>query len=136
MENFHAKLTEDAVRSRAVDPTVAPIQKKAITLLAAAQKLPNVSPAEQAILAAAQQAIRLARFSNLPAKLSAFQKAVAKERVSTAAYLDKLLEILRTYPLQVEDDAPTRHAPVAPAPGGTFLPEIILSESFTAPGKT
>jgi len=47
-----------------------------------------------------------------------------------AAYLDKLLEIIRTYPLDVnEPDSPT---PETAAVDPKLLPQIILSESFTA----
>ena len=64
-----------------------------------------------------------------PRKLNAFQKAVTKTHVTTAAYLDKLLEIIRTYPLDVnEPDSP---APETPVIDPKQLPQIILSESFS-----
>ena len=60
-----------------------------------------------ALLVAAQHAIRVAKFQDLSRKLNALQKAVAKKPVTTAALLDKLMEILRSYPLDVaEPDAP------------------------------
>ena len=131
VEDFHTKLAADVVRDRAVDHTVGPNEQKAMRLLAAAQGMPNVSVAEKALLVAAQHAIRVAKFQDLPRQLNALQKAVAKTPVTTAAYLDKLLEIIRTYPLDVaEPENPT------PAGGFTateFTPQIILSESFDNP---
>jgi hypothetical protein len=76
----------------------------------------------------------LVAFSLIPSqthpKLKGFYKAKAvnKKPVSTAAYLDKLLEIIRTYPLDVnEPDSPAQTAPVVDA---KLIPKIILSESF------
>jgi len=129
LEDFRTKLAADAVRERAVDHTVGPNEQSAIRVLAAAQSMPNIAPQEKALFIAAQQAVRLAKFQDLPRKLNAFQKAVNKKPVTTSAYLDKLLEIIRTYPLDVaEPDAP---APATPAVDAKFIPQIILSESFT-----
>ncbi len=132
-EDFRTKLERDAVRARAVDHTVGPNEQKAIRLLAAAAGIPDLSPGEKAVLAAAQQAVRLARFQDLPRKLNALQRAMAKKHASTAAFLEKLLEIVRGYPLL--EGIPSTDAP-APPPAAVaeslpgFLPEIILSESF------
>jgi superfamily II DNA or RNA helicase len=132
LDDFSAKLAADAVRERAVDHTVGPNEQKAIRLLAAAQGMPNVSAQEKALLAAAQHAVRLAKFQDLPRKINAFQKAVTTKRVTTAVYLDKLMEIIRAYPLDVEEEAP---APTPSAPPVASAPEIILSESFAVANK-
>jgi len=131
LEDFHTKFRADAVRERAVDHTVGPNEQKAIRLLAAAMGMPNVSPQEKALLAAGQHAIRVAKFQDLPRKLNALQKAVAKKPVNTAVYLDKLVEIVRSYPLEIDGDAPAKTTLALPASDG-FLPDIILSESFSA----
>ena len=129
LEDFRTKLAADAVRERAVDHTVGPNEQNAIRVLAAAQAMPNISAKEKALFIAAQHAVKLAKFQDLPRKLNAFQKAVNKTHVTTAAYLDKLLEIIRTYPLIVnEPDSPT---PESAAVDPKLLPQIILSESFT-----
>jgi len=128
LEDFQAKLAADAVRQRAVDHTVGPNDQKAIRLLAAAQGMPNSSAAEKKLLVAAQHAIRIAKFRELPRKLNALQKAVAKQPVSTAVLLDKLMEILRAYPLEVEEDVPTNPIPSGIPP--ELAPQIILSETF------
>ena len=128
LDDFRTKLATDAVRERAVDHTVGPNEQKALRLLAAAQGMPNVSVADRALLVAAQHAIRVAKFQDLSRKLNALQKAVAKKPVTTAALLDKLMEILRSYPLDVaEPDAPATATGLVTA---EYVPQIILSESF------
>ncbi|GDY20686.1 hypothetical protein LBMAG56_20320 [Verrucomicrobiota bacterium] len=128
LDDFRTKLAADAVRERAVDHTVGPNEQKALRLLAAAQGMPNVSVAERALLVAAQHAIRVAKFQDLPRQLNALQKAVAKKPVTSAALLDKLMEILRSYPLDVaEPDAPAAATGLVTA---EYVPQIILSESF------
>src|SRR5204862_111961 len=87
-----------------------PHEQSAIRLLAAAQAMPNISPKEKAEFIAAQHAVRLVKFQDLPRKLNALQKAVTKKPVTTAAYLDKLLEIVRTYPLNAGNDEVSAHA--------------------------
>jgi superfamily II DNA or RNA helicase len=129
LEDFQTKLAADAVRERAVDHTLGPNDQKAIRLLAAAQGMPNTSAAEKKLLVAAQHAIRVARFRELPRKLNALQKAVVREPVNTAVYLDKLIAIIRTYPLDVEEELPP--TPPTTAPPAALLPDIILSESFS-----
>jgi hypothetical protein len=95
--------------------------------------MPNVSAAEKALLTAAQHAIKLAKFQDLPRKLNKLQKDASaktgKRIVSTAAYLDKLMEIVRAYPLEVED-ADDIDRPEANVDLSGFEPRIILSESF------
>ena len=104
--DFREKLEVDAARELAVDHTLGPNEQKAIRLLAP-PRMPNVSAAEKALLTAAQHAIKLAKFQDLPRKLNKLQKDASaksgKRIVSTAAYLDKLMEIVRAYPLEVED---------------------------------
>jgi hypothetical protein len=95
--------------------------------------MPNVSAAEKALLMAAQYAIKFAKFQDLPRKLNKLQKdatgKTGKRIVSTAAYLDKLMEIVRSYPLEVEDSDDLDKPEAAVDPSG-FEPKIILSESF------
>jgi hypothetical protein len=130
LEDFRTKFAADAVRERAVDHTVGPNEQNAIRVLAAAQAMPNISAKEKAQFIAAQHAVRLARFNKLPPKINAFQRTVNKQAVTTAVYLDKLLEIIRPYLLDMtEPDAP---APETPPVDPKQLPQIILSESFTA----
>ncbi len=129
LEDFRKQVEADAARQRAVDHTAGPNELKAIRLLAAAQGMPNVSPSERALFAAAQHAIKVAKFQELPRKLNALQKAVEKKPVTTSVYLDKLIEILRSYPLDVEGEAGS--AATEAALPAELAPKIILSESFS-----
>jgi hypothetical protein len=129
LEDFQTKQEADAVRERAVDHTLGPNEQKAIRLLAAAQSMPNISVDERALFLAA----RLARFQELPRKINALQRAVAKTPVTMAVYLDKLAEIVRSYPL-IADEPATRQPEQLELPG-SFVPDIILSESFSASAK-
>lgn len=140
LADFHEKLQADAARERAVDHTLGPNEAKAIRLLAAAGALPNLAPSEKALLLAAQDAVRLARFQELPRKLNKFHREATgktgQPTVVLAVYLEKLLAILRAYPLgaeQDEDDADTASPPdEAPTDLAAFQPRVILSESFAA----
>jgi hypothetical protein len=95
--------------------------------------MPNVSAAEKAWFMAAQHAIKLGKFQDLPRKLNKLQRdataKTGKRIVSTAAYLDKLMQIVRSYPLEIEDveESEVRDRPVDLT---GFEPKIILSESF------
>ncbi len=133
--DFREKLEVDAARELAVDHTLGPNEQKAIRLLAAAIGMPNVWAAEKALLTAAQHAIKLAKFQDLPRKLNKLQKEASaksgKRIVSTAAYLDKLMEIVRAYPLEVED-TDDLNKPETTVDLSAFEPKIILSESFVA----
>lgn len=131
--DFREKLEADAVRERAVDHTLGPNEQKAIRLLAAASSMPHVSAAEKTLMNAAQNAIKLAKFQDLPRKLNALQKSVAKPktgatRITTSAYLDSVLAIVRSYPLEVEEQEADRPDTLLDFSG--FEPKIILSESF------
>ncbi len=93
---------------------------------------------EKALLLAAQHAIKLAKFQGLLRKLNRLQKEASgktgKQIVSTAVYLDKLMEIVRSYPLEVDEEEDVDR-PHSPADLLSFEPRIILSESFTSLDK-
>ncbi len=129
VDDFQTKLDADAVRESAVDHTLGPNEQRAIRLLAAAQAMPNVTPEERTLLQAAQHAIKLARFAELPRKINALQRANEKKRVNNAVFLDRLVAIVRGYPLKTDADvAPASSRSSSPE----WTPEIILSESFSA----
>lgn len=90
----------------------------------------NVSADERTLFLAAQQAVRLSRFQDLPRKINALQRAVARTSVTTAVFLDKLAAIVRSYPLITEE--PAARAPEQLELPVAFAPDIILSESFSA----
>ena len=72
---------------------------------------------------------RTCRASSTLSKRRVANPKSGASRVTTAAYLDKLLDIVRSYPLEVEE--PEFDAPDRPVDYSGFEPHIILSESFT-----
>jgi len=86
-----------------------------------------VSEDEKRLIIAAKQAIRRARFMKLQRQINQLQRSTKEVKLTPAALADKLIEILRGYPLfdQVEQSATEFHSPVSDTP-----PDIILSESF------
>jgi hypothetical protein len=92
--------------------------------------LPFVSDEEKHLIKAARQAIRRARFLKLQRQINQLQRSTKEVKIAPAALADKLMQILRTYPLLDQADQPV----VATHP--RFLdtpPDIILSESFDHP---
>ena len=88
--------------------------------------LPFVSEQERALIQAAKVAIRRARFQNLQRQINALQRSTKTVKLTPAALADKLMQILRTYPLNQDADAPVSAA----ARSIDTTPDIILSESF------
>ena len=77
-------------------------------------------------LRVAKIAIRRARFQNLQRQINALQRSTKTVKMTPAALADKLMQILRTYPLQQPDNTTVTSAPHAL----DTTPDIILSESF------
>ncbi len=130
---FHEMLQEDLAREQKVDPKIGPNEKKALMLLAALHDMPVSSAKERALLAAAQQAVRVGKFQQLHRDLNKVQKAVKTTAVAPSVLLERVVAILSKYPLTAEEaPAPVPPAtPVASGAAGPRLPEIIISESFT-----
>ena len=134
LDSFKESVTTDALQSQTVDATQGPNERKALQYLDSFLSLPFVSEAERHLIRAAQAAIRRARFQNLQRQVNQLYRSTKDVKLTPSALADKLMQILRTYPL----DAPSADAPSAPVqlrPLDT-APDIILSESFDHPAKT
>ena len=81
------------------------------------------------MIQSAKVAIRRARFQNLQRQINQLQRSTKTVKLTPAALADKLMQILRTYPLQLAEDKPVTSAPRAL----DTTPDIILSESFDKP---
>jgi hypothetical protein len=88
--------------------------------------LPFVNDEERGLIQAAKLAIRRARFQNLQRQINQLQRSTKTVKMTPAALADKLIQILRTYPLQQPDNSSVTSAPRAL----DTTPDIILSESF------
>ena len=89
--------------------------------------LPFVSDEEKHLIKAARQAIRRARFLKLQRQINQLQRSTKEVKIAPAALADKLMQILRGYPLLDQSDQPVTavHPRFLDTP-----PDIILSESF------
>ena len=125
---FKEAVTSDTLQAQTVDGTQGPNERKALQYLDGFLSLPCVSEDERHLIRAAQVAIRRARFQNLQRQVNQLHRSTKEVRLNPAPLADKLMQILRAYPL----NAPTAErqgAAVQLKPLDT-TPEIILSESF------
>ena len=131
LDAFKEAVTTDALQSQTVDAAQGPNERKALQYLDSFLSLPFVSEEERLLILAAQAAIRRGRFQNLQRQVNQLYRSTKDVKLTPSALADKLMQILRTYPL----DAPSPDGPSAPVqlrPLDT-TPEIILSESFDHP---
>lgn len=128
---FHEMLQEDLARDQKVDPKLGPNEQKALQLLSALRDMPVASEKDQALLEAAQRAIRVGRYQQLHRDINKLQKAVKATPVVPAIMLERVLAILEKHHVTVADEAPAPSSDRPPAPATSLhLPEIIISESF------
>jgi superfamily II DNA or RNA helicase len=123
---FKASVVAEALQSETVDAHQGPNEVKALRYLDGFSSLPFVSEEERALIQTAKTAIRRARFQNLQRQINALQRSTKTVKMTPAALADKLMQILRSYPLQEPERKPATNAPHTL----DTTPDIILSESF------
>jgi len=123
---FKESVVAEALQAETVDATQGPNEQRALRYLDGFSSLPFVNEEERALIQAAKAAIRRARFQNLQRQINQLQRSTKTVKMTPAALADKLIQILRTYPLQQASEAPVS---AAARPLDT-TPDIILSESF------
>jgi superfamily II DNA or RNA helicase len=131
LDDFSSKIHAENSAERVVDSTQGPNEKKAKAFLDMFLKL-DITGGEDAIaIEAAKLAIRKGKFTNLQRDINKLQRAASKPPIlKPVALLDKLLQILEKYPLDLDGNSP---APLLSVRANEPLtPEIIISESFTA----
>jgi superfamily II DNA or RNA helicase len=129
LNDFRDKLQSETLEQRVVDAHQGPNERKALAYLDAFTKLTFISEEELALLKAAKKAIKLARFQNLQRDINKLQRSTKKTRVAQVDLLDKLMNIVRKYPLDAsitEEDRPL----VSIKSLEELQPEIIISESY------
>ncbi|MBU6409794.1 MAG: helicase, partial [Verrucomicrobia bacterium] len=129
LAKFKESVVAEALQAETVDATQGPNEQRALRYLDGFSSLPFVNEQERALIQAAKAAIRRARFQNLQRQINQLQRSTKTVKLTPAALADKLMQILRTYPLLQEDDKPVAAAPRA----FDTTPDIILSESFDQP---
>lgn len=128
IEHFANKQEEEKVRDRKIDVTQGPNETKALRYLDAFLNLPFANTDDKDLLMSAKEAIRKGKFQNLQRDINKLQKAVKKTPLKPVLLLEKLILILKKYPLQNESEEATIE--LAYKPIQIFNPEIIISESF------
>jgi superfamily II DNA or RNA helicase len=129
LTKFKASVIAEALQAETVDATQGPNEQRALRYLDGFSNLPFVNEEERALILAAKLAIRRARFQNLQRQINQLQRSTKTVKLTPAALADKLIQILRTYPLQQASETPVS---AAARPLDT-TPDIILSESFDQP---
>jgi superfamily II DNA or RNA helicase len=129
LTKFKASVIAETLQAETVDATQGPNEQRALRYLDGFSSLPFVNEEERVLIQAAKLSIRRARFQNLQRQINQLQRSTKTVKLTPAALADKLIQILRTYPLQQNNDAPIS---AAARPLDT-TPDIILSESFDHP---
>lgn len=127
LEKFKQSVVAEALQAETVDATQGPNELKALRYLDGFVNLPFINEDERALIQAAKIAIRRARFQNLQRQVNQLQRSTKTVKITSAALADKLMQILRAYPLQQPEAAPVTNAVAHPL---DTMPDIILSESF------
>ena len=132
LQLFRDKSAAAAVAEKALDSNPGPNERRALEFLDAFLKLDLLSDAEKDLIRAAKLAVRRAKLTNLQKDINKLQKSVQTVKVTPSVLADKLVALLRTFPLDTEQPihaAPPSHP--SEAINSATLPRIILSESFT-----
>lgn len=126
---FSDKLEEEKAKDKKVDVTQGPNEKRAISYLDAMINLPFTNDAETALIITAKEAIRKGRFQNLQRDINKLKKAVSKSPLKPVIILERIIVILRSYPLVNEEVEEVEQINVVTSK--TMNPEIIITESFS-----
>lgn len=129
VEHFANKQAEEKVRDRKIDTTQGPNETKALRYLDAFLNLPFTGTNDKDLIILAKEAVRKGKFQNLQRDINKLQKAVKKTPLKPVLLLEKLISILKNYPLENENEQ--SNAEVIVNPIKVFNPEIIISESFS-----
>jgi superfamily II DNA/RNA helicase len=127
---FSDLLEKEKAKDKKIDPTQGPNEKKANAYLDAMLNLQLVNEEERNLILRAKEALRQGRFQNLQRDINKFQRNLKKFPLKPAIILEKVIEILKTYPLKNEEpeiDIETKIFRIK-----AVHPEIIITESFSA----
>lgn len=127
---FQAHIEEEQRAESIVDTSLSPQDRAVLAFLSAFMKMPEVSDEQRALIKAAQQAIKVHTYNQLPKKLNRLAKAVKKTPMRIDIMLDKLMEILEDFPLHGTVDEDLAGALLFPTAIQHEVPDIIISESF------
>jgi len=126
--HFSNMLEHEKAKDKKIDITQGPNEKKANAYLEAMLNISLINEEERLLIFKAKDALRQGRFQNLQRDINKFQKAIKKAPLKPAIILEKVIEILKGYPLISLEAEHTFENKLIKIQG--IHPEIIISESF------
>jgi superfamily II DNA/RNA helicase/HKD family nuclease len=125
---FSDLLEKEKAKDKKIDTTQGPNEKKANAYLEGWQNSQLLNEEERALIIKAKEALRLGRFQNLQRDINKFQRTLKKFPLKPAIILEKVIEILKAYPLMNEETEQEYEKKILRVK--TLNPEIIITESF------
>ncbi|HAO09155.1 MAG TPA: helicase [Chryseobacterium sp.] len=126
---FSDKLELEKAKDKKVDVTQGPNERSAISYLDAILNLPFTNDQESQLIIIAKEAIRKGRFQNLQRDINKLQKAVKKTPLKPVIILERVIAILKSYPLKQEEEETSEEIRIVKP--RILNPEIIITESFS-----
>jgi superfamily II DNA/RNA helicase/HKD family nuclease len=126
---FSDLLEKEKAKDKKIDTTQGPNEKKANAYLDAMLNLALTNEEERALIIKAKEALRQGRFQNLQRDINKFQRTLKKFPLKPAIILEKVIEILKSYPLMNEVTEQVFEKKIVRVK--TLNPEIIITESFS-----
>jgi len=126
---FTDLLEKEKAKDKKADNTQGPNEKKASIYLDAMLNFGLTNEEERILIVKAKESLRLGRFQNLQRDINKFQRNLKKSPLKPAIVLEKVITILKSYPLlqEVSDQTQVRQVLLA----NSLNPEIIITESFS-----
>lgn len=126
---FSDLLEKEKAKDKKIDTTQGPNEKRANAYLDAMLNLALTNEEERALILKAKEALRQGRFQNLQRDINKFQRTLKKFPLKPAIILEKVIEILKAYPLMNEEAEHVLEKKIVRVK--TLNPEIIITESFS-----
>ncbi len=126
---FADKVEDEKAKDKKVDVTQGPNEKSAIAYLDAMLSLPLTNDVEAQLIIIAKEAIRKGRFQNLQRDINKLKRAVKKSPLKPVIILEKVMAILKSYPLKQEEEEIYQEVQIVKPK--VLNPEIIITESFS-----
>ncbi len=131
IKSFSDQIQKESAKDKKVDITQGPNEKKAIAYLDAFLNIKLASQEEVELILLAKKAIRYGRFQNLQRDINKLHNAVKVKHVKPVILLEKLMQILHSYPLKSISENDLLPSEQFELSFSELNPEIIISESFS-----
>ena len=91
--------------------------------------LPFINEEETELIISAKEAIRKGKYQNLQRDINKLKRAVSKSPLKPVIILEKIIEILKSYPLKTPETEDVRQETFVAS--NIINPEIIITESYS-----